>query len=126
MPRSIRSIPLVAVFLAALMSAALGAALSLTVLRAEAISDMATGEPVVSIIFDATSTEAFAAFTRDHVGRTTVVRIDGEEIMRPIIREPIVGGEVRISGGMTMEDAKKLAARLTSGDAVIEVELVEE
>ena len=34
--------------------------------------------------------------------------------------------EVRISGNMTMEDAKNLAARLSSGDARIEVELVAE
>jgi preprotein translocase subunit SecD len=126
MPRSIRSIPVVAAFLAAFVSAALAAALSLTVLKAEAISDMATGQPVVSITFDAASTEAFAAFSRDNVGRKTVVRIDGEEIMSPIIREPILEGNVQISGNMTMADARDLAARLTSGDAVIEVELVEE
>jgi preprotein translocase subunit SecD len=115
-----------AALLAVFASGALAAALSLTVLKAEAISDIATGEPVVSITFDAASTEAFAAFTRDHVGRTTVVRIDGEEIMRPIIREPILEGTVQISGSMTMADAKTLAARLTLGDARIEVELVEE
>lgn len=126
MPRSLWSIPVVAAFLAALVSAALAAALSLTVLKAEAISDMATGQPVVSITFDAASTEAFAAFTRDNVGKPTVVRIDGEEIMRPIIREPIIEGTVQISGNMTIADAKDLAARLASGDAVIEVELVEE
>jgi preprotein translocase subunit SecD len=116
----------VAAFLAASLSAALAAALSLTVLKAEAIADRATGEPVVSITFDAASTEAFAAFTRDNVGRKTVVRIDGEDVMSPIIREPILGGEVQISGSMTMADAKALAARLSSGDARIEVELVTE
>ncbi|HET7717741.1 MAG TPA: hypothetical protein VFK86_19110 [Bauldia sp.] len=100
--------------------------LSLTVLKAEAIRDMATGQPVVSITFDAASTEAFATFTRDNVGRETVVRIDGEEIMRPIIREPITQGTVQISGNMTMADAGDLALRLTLGDARIEVELVEE
>ena len=38
MPRSIRSIPVVAAFLAAFVPAALAAALSLTVLKAEAIT----------------------------------------------------------------------------------------
>ena len=126
MPRAFWSVSLAAALLAASLSAALAAALSLTVLRAEAIADRATGEPVVSIMFDPASTEAFAAFTRDNVGRKTVVRIDGEDVMSPIIREPILGGEVQISGGMTMADAKALAARLSSGDARIEVELVEE
>jgi preprotein translocase subunit SecD len=126
LPRSIRSIPVVVAILAAFVSAALAAALSLTVLKAEAISDMATGQPVVSITFDAASTEAFADFTRDNVGRNTVVRIDGEEVMRAIIREPILKGTVQISGNMTIADARDLAARLASGDAVIEVELVAE
>ncbi len=126
MPRFTRSIPLVAALLAAFVPAAIAAALSLTVLEAEAIGDMTTGEPVVSITFDAVSTEAFAAFTRDSVGRNTVVRIDGEDVMRAIIREPILGGQVQISGNMTMADAEDLAARLSSGDARIEVELVEE
>ncbi len=124
MPRCVRSVLAAIVLLVA--TAAAAAPLSLTVLKAEAISDMATGQPVVSITFDAASTEAFAAFTRDNVGRKTVVRIDGEEIMSPIIREPILEGTVQISGGMTMADAKALAARLTSGDSRIEVELVEE
>lgn len=126
MPRLIRLVTLVAALLAASVAAAFAAALSLTVLKAEATGDLATGEPVVSITFDAASTEAFAAFTRDNVGRNTVVRIDGEDVMRAIIREPILEGTVQISGNMTMADAKDLAARLTSGDAVIEVALVAE
>ena len=124
MPRCVR--PVLAAIVLLVATAAAAAPLSLTVLKAEAISDMATGQPVVSITFDAASTEAFAAFTRDNVGRKTVVRIDGEEIMSPIIREPILEGTVQISGGMTMADAKALAVRLTSGDSRIEVELVEE
>lgn len=126
MPRFIRSIPVAAAFLAAFVSAALAAVLSLTVLKAEAISDKATGQPVLSITLDAASTEAFAAFTRDNVGRETVVRIDGEEIMRPIIREPILEGTVQVSGNMTLASARDLAARLASGEARIEVELVED
>jgi preprotein translocase subunit SecD len=124
MPRHVRFVVATLVLLVA--TAAAAAPLSLTVLKAEAISDLVTGQPVVSITFDAASTEAFAVFTRDNVGKETVVRIDGEEIMRPIIREPIIEGTVQVSGNMTMEDAAALAKRLTDGDARIEVELVEE
>ena len=124
MPRCVRSILAVLVLLIA--TGASAAPLALTVLKAEATFDKATGQPVVSITFDPASTEAFAAFTRDNVGKETVVRIDGEEIMRPIIREPILKGTVQISGNMTKPDADSLAARLVSGDARIEVELVSE
>jgi preprotein translocase subunit SecD len=126
MPAFIRAFFAAIALLAALVPAALAAPLSLTVLKAEATTDLATGEPVVSITFDAASTEALAAFTRDNVGRQTVIRIAGEEIMRPIIREPIIEGTVQISGSMTMADARDLALGLTLGDARIEIELVEE
>ena len=105
---------------------AAAARLSLTVVKAEAGADIATGQPIVSITFDSASRQAFATFTRDNVGMAVVVRIDGEEIMRPVIREPILGGYVQVHGGMTMADARDLAARLSSGDASIEVDLVEE
>jgi len=126
MPAFIRAFFAAIALLAAFVPGALAAALSLTVLKAEATTDLATGEPVVSITFDAPSTEALAAFTRDNVGRQTVIRIGGEEIMRPIIREPINEGTVQISGSMTMADARDLALGLTLGDARIEIELVEE
>ena len=126
MPRSIRTLTLSAMLLAAAMPAALAAALSLAVLEAEAVRDTATGQPAIGIAFDTGSAEALAAFTRDHVGRQIVIRIDGEDVMSPIIREPILGGEILISGNMTMADAEALAARLSAGDAKIEFDLVGE
>lgn len=125
MPRHVRSI-LAAMILLVTAAAAAAAPLTLTVLEAEALSDMATGQPVVSITLDAASTEAFAVFTRDNLFRKTVIRIDGEEVMSPIIQEPILKGTVQISGNMTMSDAEDMARRLMAGDAVIEVEVVEE
>ena len=126
MPRSIRTLTLSAMLLAAAMPAALAAALSLAVLEAEAVRDTATGQPAIGIAFYTESAEALAAFTRDHVGRQIVIRIDGEDVMSPIIREPILGGEILISGNMTMADAEALAARLSAGDAKIEFDLVGE
>ena len=40
-----------------------------------------------------------------------------------MIRDPITGGEIVISGSMTAEDAGRLAMRLRGG-ALIEVEIV--
>jgi len=122
--RSVGSI-LAALMLLAMAIVAAAAPLSLTVVKAEASTDMVTGQPVVSITFDAASKEAFAAFTQDNVGKVTVVRIDGEEIMRPIIQEPILEGSVMIHGNMTMASARDLAARLSAGDAIFEVEVIE-
>jgi len=106
-------------------AAALAALLSLTVVGAEMGIDKATGEPVLDVRFDDASTAALAAFTEAHVGRRIVVSIDGEPLMSPVIREPILGGSVRVSGSMTMDDAERLRDRLVAG-APLDVELVDE
>ncbi|MCB1502278.1 MAG: hypothetical protein KDK07_21275 [Bauldia sp.] len=104
---------------------ALAALLSLTVVDAEMGTDKATGAPVLNIRFDDASTAALAAFTETHVGRKVVLSIDGEPLMSPVIREPILGGSVQVSGGMTMDDAERLRDRLIAG-APLDVELVDE
>jgi preprotein translocase subunit SecD len=39
-----------------------------------------------------------------------------------VIREPIMGGTGQISGGLTPEEAKTLADRISSGASTVEVE----
>jgi preprotein translocase subunit SecD len=106
-------------------TAALAALLSLSVVDAEMGTDKATGQPVIDVRFDAASTAALAAFTEAHVGRKIVLSIDGEPLMSPVIREPILGGSVEVSGSMTMDDAERLRDRLLAG-APVDVELAEE
>jgi preprotein translocase subunit SecD len=87
--------------------------------------DERTREPVVSILLTARSGRMFAELTTKSVGRKTELRIDGKVVASPIIREPIKGGSLQISGNMTIADAKELADRLNSGAANIEVEVVD-
>ena len=103
---------LIALFLLASTLPAAAAVVSLTVLKAEVGADMATGMPVLTITLDPASTEAFAAFTADNVGKQTIVSIEGETIMDPIIREPITQGVVQVSGEWTSEDLQRIAGRL--------------
>jgi preprotein translocase subunit SecD len=81
--------------------------------------------PVITITLDAASVAALAAFTRDNVGRLVSVRIDGEEMMRPVIREAITGGVIQANGNLSEEDAVALAARVAAR-GTIEIELVAE
>ncbi len=66
----------------------------------------------------------FHELTQSNIGRRLVLRIDGQVAAEPIIREPIKGGVVQISGGFTLKDAAALAERLSKGEAKVEVELV--
>jgi|RhiMethySRZTD1v2_1073278.scaffolds.fasta_scaffold1448226_2 hypothetical protein len=99
--------------------------LRLQVERAEATLDTRTKEPVVVITMVARSGRMFGELTENNIGRRLVLRIDGQVVSEPIIREPIKGGVVQISGNMTVKDAAALAERLGKGEARIEVELVD-
>jgi preprotein translocase subunit SecD len=115
---------LVALILIASASAPASVIVSLTVLRAEVGADMATGQPVLTITFDPASTEKFAAFTADNVGKRTIVSVAGETIMDPIIREPITQGVVQVSGEWTKPDLERIAGLLAKG-ATIDVEIAD-
>jgi hypothetical protein len=99
--------------------------LRLQIASAAPLFDERTKEPVITIRLTERSGRMFAELTKDNVGRTIEVRIDGKVVMSPIIREPILGGSVQVSGGFTLKDAQELADRLNSGAARIEVEVVD-
>ena len=50
-----------------------------------------------------------AARRKNNVGRRTArLRIDGKVVMSAIIREPILGGSLQVSGDFTLKDAQEL------------------
>ena len=99
--------------------------LRLQIASAAPIIDERTKEPTITFRLTERSGRLFAEFTANNIGRTIEIRIDGKAVMRPIIREPILGGSVQITGGFTLQDAKDLADRLNSGAARVEVEVVD-
>lgn len=70
------------------------------------------------ITLDADGRAALAAATRDNVGAALVVLVDGEEVGRPIIREPILGGslELDLSGDHAAMRAVIAKLRAASAD----------
>ena len=87
--------------------------------------DQRTSEPVVSFRMTPASQRLFADFKSKNVGRKTEFRLDGRLLMSPVIREPILGGAGQISSKFTVEDARDIAERLSSGRAKIEIEAVD-
>jgi len=96
-----------------------------TIASAAPIFDERTKEPGVTFRLTDRSGRLFAEFTGNNIGRTIEIRIDGKAVMRPVIREPILGGSVQVTGGFTLKDAQELADRLNSGAAKIEAEVVD-
>ena len=83
-----------------------------------------TGQPIVSLQFDSTGAEIFARITREHMGRTLGIFLDGELISAPVIQAVISNGNAQISGQFTQEEAATLARNLQFGALPIPIELV--
>jgi preprotein translocase subunit SecD len=70
------------------------------------------------------SARQFAELTRNNIGKPMSIRVDGRELTRPVIREPIVGGTGQVGGSLTVQQAKDIADRMSKGTAKVEFEIV--
>jgi preprotein translocase subunit SecD len=90
--------------------------------------DPTTGEPSVSLQFNSEGEELFAKITRENVGRTLAVFLDGDLKSAPSIREEISGGKAVISGGFSggegIREARDLVNNLNLGALPVPIELV--
>lgn len=86
--------------------------------------DQTTGEPTVSLQFDAEGSKLFEQITRDNVGKTVAIFLDGEPISIPVVNEAIAGGRAQISGNFTPTEAKTLVGRLNSGALPVPISLI--
>jgi preprotein translocase subunit SecD len=112
-------------FLLVVLTAAPAAAgpLALSVARAYVVTEEATGRPALSLTLSPESTKSFADFTNAHVGRQVDLRIDGKTVMAPTIRDPILKGEVAVSGTFTRLELLEAANAIWAGTARLEVEV---
>lgn len=97
------------------------APISLKVAKVKTSINPAAG-PAVEIALTPESAKAFEDFTRAALGQKTQLLVDGDVIFEPVVREPIMGGSVTISG---LDSAQALAVerKLSSSEATIIVRL---
>ncbi len=86
--------------------------------------DPNSNEPVVSIQFDAEGSKLFEQITRENIGKTVAIFLDGQPISTPRVNEAITGGKAQISGNFKAEEAKLLVGRLNSGALPVPIELI--
>jgi preprotein translocase subunit SecD len=99
--------------------------LAVQITSAAAGFDQRTNEPIVTFRMSEASARPFAELTRNNVGRPMALRVDGRVVSKPVIREPLIGGSVQISGQLTVDDARDLATRMQAGSARVEFEIVD-
>ncbi len=81
-------------------------------------------EPSVLLFFNEEGKKIFADVTTRNVGKRFAIFLDGQIISDPVIQTPIVDGVASITGGFSIEEAKKLAQRLNEGALPVPIELV--
>jgi preprotein translocase subunit SecD len=80
----------------------------------------------VTVDLDRRGTEIFGALTTENVGRQLAIILDNTVYSDPVIKEPIPGGHVQITGNFTIEEAHTLAIVLRSGALPAPVDIIEE
>lgn len=83
-----------------------------------------TGEPVVSLQFNAEGSLLFEKITKENVGKRVAIFLDGQPISVPTVNEAISGGKAQISGNFTPTEAKLLVGRLNSGALPVPISLI--
>ena len=81
-----------------------------------------TGEPSVSLNFNAEGKALFAKVTKENVGNIVGIFLDGDPISLPTVREEIKDGKAVISGSFNLEEAKLLVRNLNYGALPVPIE----
>lgn len=74
-----------------------------------------TGQPEISLQFNAEGTKLFAEITQRNLGKPVAIFLDGVPLSTPTVQSAITNGEASITGQFTLDEAKDLVSRLNSG-----------
>jgi preprotein translocase subunit SecD len=83
-----------------------------------------SNEPIVSITFNDEGAQLFEKITREHVGESLAIFLDGAMMSAPRINEAIGGGKAVISGNFTPDEARELVRNLNFGALPVPITLV--
>ena len=90
--------------------------------------DKTTSAPIVVLEFNSQGKDLFAKITKENIGKTLAVFLDGSPISMPTIKESIESGSATISGGFVgqsgRDEAKALVRDLNYGSLPVPIELV--
>jgi SecD/SecF fusion protein len=77
----------------------------------------------VSLEFKSRGARQFAKITTDHVNEQLAIVMDNKVYSAPNIREPITQGNAEITGSFTVDEAKRLAGVIESGNLPVNIRI---
>lgn len=80
--------------------------------------------PTISLQFDDVGAKLFAQITKDNIGKTVAIYLDGAPLEIPVVKEEIPSGQAVISGGFTPAQAKEIVGELNSGALPVPITLL--
>ena len=92
--------------------------------KSQLVFNQTTNQPYVGLEFNKEGGEIFAELTRNNIGKTLAIYLDGVPISIPRVQEEIIGGKAQISGDFTLDEAKQLAQRLNAGALPVPITLI--
>jgi protein-export membrane protein SecD len=82
------------------------------------------GSPQISLQFDDEGTKLFDQLTKDNIGKTIGIFLDGQLIEAPTVQTEIPSGQAVITGSFTLQQAKDLVQKLNTGALPLPLTLV--
>lgn len=86
--------------------------------------DQNTGSAYVALTFNDEGAALFGKITKDNIGKTLAIFLDGQILSAPTIQSEITGGQAVITGNFTPVQAKSLASSLSYGALPVPIKLV--
>jgi preprotein translocase subunit SecD len=88
--------------------------------------DPQTGEPVVSLEFNAEGAKKFAEITAQNISLPVAIFLDDMPLTAPRVNEAITTGNAVISGSFTVKEAQNLSIQLNAGALPVPLKVVEQ
>lgn len=85
-----------------------------------------TGEPEVSVTMNSDGSRKWARMTADNVGNCVAIVLDGYAYSYPLVQTEISGGQTRITGQFSVQEADDLVNVLKSGKLPVPAHIVAE
>ena len=92
--------------------------------KAELAFDPQTNDPTILLSFNDEGSKIFEQLTEQNVGKVLAIYIDGVAISTPVVQEKITGGQARISGKFSIDEAKNLVKNLNAGALPVPIKLI--